>query len=136
MSTVLPRSPLFAFACINAGEVCTCIKVGMCSWTFEQLSCLQPAWDTAALVLWINAKWNLTLRCKWLLMKQPALKILLSEYCGDLNVSMPVWCVQSTQVTQKFSLCSGKCSLSLCKDCARGVGVLSRFLHHFGPKHS
>ena len=51
----------------------------------------------------------------------PALKILPSEHCDDINILMPVWCVQSTQLTQKFSLCSGKCSLSLCKDCARGV---------------
>jgi hypothetical protein len=65
----------------------------------------------------------------------PALRILPSEYCDDIDILMPVWCVQNTQVSKKFSLCSGKCSSSLCKDCARGVGVLSRFLHYYGPKH-
>jgi hypothetical protein len=54
---------LFAFAYINADELCTCIKVGMLSSTLERQSCLQTAWDTAALVLWINADWNLTLKC-------------------------------------------------------------------------
>jgi len=129
---------LFAFVYINADDMCTCIKVAMLSSTLEQRSCLQLACVTAALVLWINGDWNLTEMQEIAneTTALPALKILPSEYCDDINILMPVWCVRSTQVTQKFSLCSGKCSLSLCKDCARGVGVLSRSLHRYRPKHS
>jgi hypothetical protein len=54
----------FALACINADEMCTCVKVAMFGSTLEQRSCLLPAWGTDALVLWFGADWNLTLKCK------------------------------------------------------------------------
>lgn len=51
---------LFALACINADKVCTHDEVAMLTSALEQGSCLVPAWDIAALVLWIIADWNMT----------------------------------------------------------------------------
>jgi hypothetical protein len=50
----------FALAHIHADEICTCIEVATLGSTIEHLSCLLPAWNTAVLVLWISASWNLT----------------------------------------------------------------------------